>query len=71
LSRTAVCVIGGPALVYYVTPTEEELFKKYNPDLQRRAIQNRQKREEEFDKFVTDLKKHSKSDKTSKLFRHL
>ena len=26
-SRGVVMCIGGPALVYYVTPTEEELFK--------------------------------------------
>ena len=27
IARGVVLCIGGPALVYYVTPTEEELFK--------------------------------------------
>lgn len=26
-ARGSILCIGGPALVYYVTPTEEELFK--------------------------------------------
>ncbi|KAI9783209.1 MAG: assembly factor cbp4 [Geoglossum umbratile] len=59
----ALLCIGGPALVYYVSPSEEELFKRYNPDLQKRSLQNREKRQEEFDNFVTQLKEYSKSDK--------
>lgn len=84
--------IGGPALVYYVTPTEEELFKvsgnfhcngnlmksrylfdpdffkRYNPDLQRRSLENRHQRQQDFDNFVGKLKEYSKSNKTSKSF---
>ncbi|PNS14062.1 hypothetical protein CAC42_6575 [Sphaceloma murrayae] len=59
----AVMVIGGPALVYYVTPSEEELFLRYNPELQRRSLENRKERQEDFDQFVTRLKQYSKSDK--------
>jgi len=55
--------VGGPALVYWVSPTEEELFKRYNPDLQRRSLENRYQKQEDFDKFVTKLKEYSKSDK--------
>jgi len=55
--------IGGPALVYYVTPTEEELFKRYNPDLQRRSLENRIGKQQDFDDFVCKLKEYSKSDK--------
>ncbi|KAI9852809.1 MAG: assembly factor cbp4 [Thelocarpon superellum] len=55
--------IGGPALIYWVTPTEEELFKKYNPDLQKRSLANRQARQQDFDDFVGQLKEYSKSDK--------
>jgi len=54
--------IGGPALIYWVSPSEEELFMRYNPELQRRSLENRQERQEDFDKFVTKLKEYSKSD---------
>ncbi|KAF1978153.1 CBP4-domain-containing protein [Bimuria novae-zelandiae CBS 107.79] len=58
----ALC-IGGPALVMYVTPTEEEIFKKYNPDLQKRALAQREARQEEFNNFVMNLREAAKSDK--------
>jgi hypothetical protein len=61
----ALCCIGGPALVYYVSPTEEELFLKYNPDLQKRSLENRAGKEQIFDDFVGKLKEYSKSDKPS------
>jgi hypothetical protein len=57
--------IGGPALVYYVSPSEEELFKRYNPDLQRKSLENRIGRQQEFDDFVVKLKEYSKSNKSS------
>jgi hypothetical protein len=60
--------IGGPALIYYVSPTEEELFLKYNPDLQKRSLENRQGRQQDFDDFVVKLKELSKSDKPSMSF---
>jgi len=50
-------------LVWYLTPTEEQLFKRYNPDLQRRSLENRQERQQDFDDFVTKLKEYSKSSK--------
>lgn len=59
----AVLCIGGPALVMWVTPTEEEIFKKYNPDLQKRALASREQRQQEFDGFVMQLREASKSDK--------
>ncbi|RMY81748.1 hypothetical protein D0861_08185 [Hortaea werneckii] len=55
--------IGGPALIYYVTPTEEELFMRYNPELQRRSLERRKEKQEDFDQFVGRLKQYSKSDK--------
>jgi hypothetical protein len=57
--------VGGPALVYYVSPSEEEIFKRYNPELQRRSLEGRIARQEEFDTFVKHLKEYSKSDKHS------
>ncbi|KAI5303236.1 hypothetical protein KEM56_007764 [Ascosphaera pollenicola] len=60
----AVFIIGGPALVNYVRPTEEELFQKFNPELQRRNLELKEQRQKDFDAFVTQLKEHSKSDKT-------
>lgn len=61
----AVICVGGPALVYYVSPTEEDLFKKYNPDLQKKSLANRHEKQQEFDDFVSKLKEYSKSDKPS------
>ncbi|TAQ85537.1 hypothetical protein B7494_g6134 [Chlorociboria aeruginascens] len=60
-----VCCIGGPALVVYLSPTEEQLFKKYNPELQKRSLdnKNKNKKQQEFDDFVGRLKDYSKSDK--------
>ncbi|KAF2635042.1 CBP4-domain-containing protein [Massarina eburnea CBS 473.64] len=63
ISAGAALCIGGPALVWYVSPTEEEIFKKYNPELQKRALATRQQRQEEFESFVVQLKEASKSDK--------
>lgn len=48
--------------------TEEELFKRYNPDLQRRSLENRLSKQQDFDKFVINLKEYSKSDKPSKYY---
>ncbi|EGS22961.1 uncharacterized protein CTHT_0014400 [Thermochaetoides thermophila DSM 1495] len=56
-------IIGGPAFVRYVQPTDEELFQRYNPELQKRSLERRYERQKEFDDFVTKLKEYSKSDK--------
>lgn len=62
--------MGGPALTYWVSPTEEELFKKYNPDLQKKSLANRAEKQREFDDFVGKLKEYSKSDKPSMSASH-
>ena len=49
----------------YLAPTDEELFQKYNPDLQRKSLERRVERQQEFDDFVNKLKQYSKSDKPS------
>ncbi|KAI1801577.1 CBP4-domain-containing protein [Daldinia bambusicola] len=58
-----VVCIGGPAFVRWVQPTDEELFKKYNPELQKKSLERRYERQKEFDDFVNQLKEYSKSDK--------
>lgn len=63
ISAGAVLCIGGPALVMWVTPTEEEIFKRYNPELQKRALATRDQRQKEFDDFVMQLREASKSEK--------
>ncbi|KAK7985099.1 CBP4-domain-containing protein [Apiospora saccharicola] len=63
LAVGVVCCIGGPALVYYVQPTDEELFKRYNPELQKKSLNRRYERQKEFDDFVTQLKTDSKDDR--------
>ncbi|KAN0067145.1 Cbp4 [Elaphomyces granulatus] len=64
LSAGAVLCIGGPMFVQSIRPTDEELFKRYNPDLQKKSLENRDRREQEFDEYVTKLKEWSKSDKS-------
>lgn len=49
----------------WVQPTDEELFERYNPELQKRSLEGRYERQKEFDDFVTKLKEYSKSDKPS------
>lgn len=68
-----VTCVGGPAFVMWVQPTEEELFKRYNPDLQKKSLERRYERQKEFDDFVVQLKEHAKSDKhsTSLFILHL
>ena len=48
-----------------LTPTEEELFEKYNPELQKKSLEGRDQKEQEFDDFVMTMKEASKSDKHS------
>ncbi|PTB70543.1 CBP4-domain-containing protein [Trichoderma citrinoviride] len=55
--------VGGPALTYWLVPTEEELRSRYNPELLKRSLEGREERQQEFDQFVTRLKEYSKSDK--------
>lgn len=64
-ARGAVVSVGGPMFTYWITPTEEELRSRYNPDLLKKSIEMREEREQEFDDFVTRLKEYSKSDKPS------
>lgn len=52
-------------MIYYVSPTEEELFSRYNPELQKRSLENRLRKQEDFDHFVGKLKEYSRSDKPS------
>ncbi|KAL1970205.1 hypothetical protein VTN77DRAFT_5365 [Rasamsonia byssochlamydoides] len=59
-----VLCVGGPMFVQYIRPTEEELFKRYNPELQKKSLENRERREKEFDDYVNKLKEWSKSDKS-------
>ncbi|KAF1852070.1 uncharacterized protein K460DRAFT_299791 [Cucurbitaria berberidis CBS 394.84] len=63
ITAGAVLCIGGPALVMWVTPSEEEIFKRYNPDLQKKALAGREQRQKDFDAFVGQLKEASRSDK--------
>ncbi|PYH91898.1 hypothetical protein BO71DRAFT_384600 [Aspergillus ellipticus CBS 707.79] len=64
LGSAIVICVGGPAFVQYIRPTDEELFKRYNPDLQKRSLEEGDRRAQEFDDYVTKLKQWSKSDKS-------
>src|SRR5690606_17190593 len=63
-SSGTVLIVGGPALTRSVMPKPEELFERYNPELQKRVIENRPKVEKEYQEFLDDLKEVSRSDKT-------
>jgi len=41
------------------------MSQRYNPELQKRSLENRQGRQQDFDNFVNKLKEYSKSDKPS------
>ena len=49
--------------MYYVTPAEGELFKRFNPELQKRNIELRSQREENYKDFASKMIEYSKSDK--------
>lgn len=57
--------MGGPALTMWLQPTDEELFKRYNPELQKKSLERRYERQKDFDDFVMRLREYSKSDKPS------
>ncbi|KAI1275408.1 CBP4-domain-containing protein [Xylaria sp. FL0933] len=63
LAVGGVVCVGGPALVMWVQPTDEELFKRYNPELQKKSLERRYEKQKDFDDFVVRLKEYSKSDK--------
>ena len=47
----------------YVQKVRSNVEQKYNPDLQKRSLENREQKQQEFDDFVKKLKEYSKSDK--------
>jgi CBP4 len=49
--------------MYYMTPSEGELFKRFSPELQAFNLANRDRRQREYEDFVGKLKEYSKSDK--------
>ncbi|KAL8743416.1 MAG: hypothetical protein Q9190_004232 [Brigantiaea leucoxantha] len=59
----------GPITMHYVTPDPDELFKidkiqKFNPDLQRRSLENRERITQEWNDYILKLQELSKSDKS-------
>ncbi|RMD43139.1 hypothetical protein DV735_g2038, partial [Chaetothyriales sp. CBS 134920] len=58
-----LCAVGGPILMYYVVPAEGELFKRFSPELQQRNLENRERRQREYEDFLGKLKEYSRSDK--------
>lgn len=57
--------VGGPTLVQYIRPSDEELVKRYSPELKKRSAEQGDRKEQEFDDYVQKLKEWSKSDKSS------
>jgi hypothetical protein len=50
-------------MMYYLTPTSEEVFSRFSPELQQHNLENRERRQIEYEDFVGKLKEYSKSDK--------
>lgn len=68
MNSAVVLCVGGPALVQSLRPSNEELFKRYNPELQKRSLEEGDQRARDFDNYVTRLKEWSKSDKSSTFY---
>jgi hypothetical protein len=58
-----LCAVGGPLLMYYVTPDPDELFKRFSPELQKHNLENRERRIAEYEDFRSKMIEYSKSDK--------
>lgn len=54
-------------LATFGTDTYSLSTQRYNPELQRKSLENRKGKQEDFDNFVTNLKSYSKSDKPGTL----
>ncbi|KAH6888089.1 hypothetical protein B0T10DRAFT_67625 [Thelonectria olida] len=63
LAGGAAVAVGGPAFTMWLTPSEEQLRSRYNPELLKKSLEGKEEREQEFNDFVTRLKEYSKSDK--------
>jgi hypothetical protein len=59
----AAVIVGGPMMVDYLRPSDEELRAKYNPELRARAEEEHEGRQQDFDNFVSKLKVAARSDK--------
>ena len=47
----------------YTYRIRADMAQKYNPELQKRSLENREQKQQDFDNFVNKLKEYSKSDK--------
>lgn len=61
----AAISVGGPIFTMWLTPTEDELRARYNPELRKRSLENWTEKQQEFEDFVVRLKQYSKSDRPS------
>ncbi|KAL9624685.1 MAG: hypothetical protein Q9160_001039 [Pyrenula sp. 1 TL-2023] len=46
-------------------PKDGEVFKEFSPELQKKNLELRDERERDYQEFLDELKKHSKSEKPS------
>lgn len=51
------------SVVAYANSISADTHQKYNPELQKRSLENREQKQQDFDNFVNKLKEYSKSDK--------
>jgi hypothetical protein len=58
-----VVSVGGPLGMYYLTPDPDALFQRFSPELQKRNLENRDRRMAEYEDFRTKMIEYSKSDK--------
>ena len=49
--------------MYYLMPDPDALFKSFSPELQKHNLENRERRQAEYEDFRTKMIEYSKSDK--------
>lgn len=65
--RGAVFAVGGPWVTQKLMVSEEEALSRFTPEEQKKILQKKREKEQEFEAFVTKLKEQTKSSKSSKL----
>lgn len=58
--RRAIQGISGTSTIDVISTNNRQ---RYNPELQKRSLENREQKQQDFDNFVNKLKEYAKSDK--------
>ena len=64
-ARVVACPIVTWSVMKLTVPKEGELFEKFNPELQKRNLEMRDERTRNYQEYLDQLQRYSKSDKPS------